>query len=90
MTINQKPLRGVKALFLAATIILSGCSASQARLDEAIDSASGAIHGARETVEEVTETVQNTVDEINNKWSKVQSGAALLKKGVDELKGAME
>lgn len=90
MTINQKSLRGTKVLFLAATVILSGCSASQAHLNDAIETASGAMHDARETVEDVTEAVQNTVDEINNKWSKVQSGAVLLKKGVDELKGAVE
>ncbi len=64
--------------YLCIALLLSSC-APQARLNELVETASGAIN-----------SVQDTVDDIQDRWEKVQSGATLLKDGIYQLKEAAE
>jgi hypothetical protein len=61
---------------LCIALLLTAC-APQARLNELVDTASGTIH-----------TVRDSVDDIQDRWEKVQSGATLLKNGVNQLREA--
>lgn len=63
---------------IVSCLFLAGCGASRARLDALKDAASGAVSD-----------IQATVEEIDNKVKNVQSGASLIKKGINELGEAL-
>ncbi len=68
----------MKRIAIIAVLCLAGC-APQARLNELVDTASGAIH-----------RVQDSVDDIQKRWNNVQSGATLIKNGLNQLGEAVD
>jgi hypothetical protein len=74
----------MKRLLVIAVLLLTACS-PQARLNELVDTASGTIHDVRETVDSTAKTVQDSVDDVQDRWGKLQSGATLIKNGLNTL-----